>query len=1283
MNAAEIVSLFAIKTLILGTTALFAWGLLKVLPIRSPGLHRLIWGGILLLGVFGAGFPVTIPVENFPETIRIESTAPIPHGNFAQPDTATSHHVEVALVNPVPHVAVPEFIEPKDAAIAKPTVSWLERFTTLEQHFFPAVLFIWIGGIVMLSSRRMFQHLALLQHLKTAIPASGSDATEWFSLLKEYGIRPNRISLLLTDEIGPALVRTPYGMAVVVPENLWREANGRVKSGILRHELAHYLRHDLPLCFIVRFLSLVHWFNPFSWLAAKKFEEATEWACDVAAFGNHELGELHFAESLLAIHEATPRFALRYSAFASGRLSRRASLLRSIITQPKESIMKKSIVLFVVSLLLIAGAVHVRFVLLAENEPSSTKQQSVVGQRAKFPTTLVESFDPKNAASEHPTMTLTVLDPDGKPIAGATGKTHRFDNDQQRIFKRFATDEDGKAVFELPKKSNVGTFTFTVQTPGYTPFHGRWERENYSGDLPSACSVKLEKAKTVGGIVQNEDGTPVAEVKVEFSFSLERHTNGHDHDLGCPCEAMTDAEGRWTYGCVPEDVVKPRGGLTLLHADYLPTRIDNVSFANLVSSPDGVFSQVSTIRNGLAFSGTVKDESGKPIADAKVQIEFSDVPGGAEERSRQTTTDAEGRFTLPNCPVSKRAVIVGFAAGFAGQWLNTTVGPDVQPVELVLPPGKPIKLRIVDTAGKPIRNAYGWTNSWGQFTSYGLILSQMLRDEKNWGAPQILPVDDTGLWTWNDAPAGPITITVEAPGFMGQRVELEGGKETKTITLAMSLQIAGKVVDDATGKPIPQFNVTEGMIVNHPDLPNQTEITSWQTHMTRHETNGTFSCQFNRPENQRRLRVEADGYEPSDSRVIGNDEGSVELEFRLKRLSVQELARQEKSRNDRSGRIETPDGKPAAHATIIYATSSPSGGIGITMHYLEGHSHRSTKSDKEGRFTLPPILLDETINECYAFVVVHDSGFTRVEQADFEKTYDTAQKSNALPITLQPWATVEGIVKIGAKPTGDAGLDLSSSDDYARMDRSIPRIDFHYSTKTDHNARFKFTQVAPAHYRLARILNVQQGNGMSVNYPLQSTTIVVQSGETKAVSLGGTGRPVIGRVDAVGELQKLLEKGGQRVTLHAALPPMPRSEPPELPEELQKEVEKIQTEAEKIKDDPEKLTALQEKWFETESGKKIKAIMEDWQKNDPTIKEREEWNAKRMEVMANGFMAMIGKDGLFCIEDVPSGDWTIRTDLYKDDFQHAGAAAPRNFTIPAMPDGGSDESFDLGTISIK
>lgn len=1269
MNAATLVSLLAFKTSILAVAVLVAWVLLKVLPIRSPGLHRLVWGGVLLLGIFGAGFPVTIPVEKPPEPIRVESPVSISHGNLPQAVGTKPVRSEVAPPRLVREIAEPKVVGVADAPLPYgrgPDVDF-------SSYVFPAILFVWACGILVLLVRRLYRYLTLLKHLKTSVPASGNDISEWRALLNEHGIRARRLALLLTDGIGPALVRTPRGTAVVVPENLWREATDRVKSGILRHELAHYRQHDLPLCFIVRLLSLVHWFNPFSWLALSKFEEATEWACDAAAFGDDARGELHFAESMLAIHEATPSISLRYSAFASGRLSRRASLLRSIITQPKESLMKKSVVLFVALLLMVAGAVHVRFVVLAEGQSSpSTKRKPVSVQRAKFSNTLVESFDPVNAASEQPTMTLTVLDPEGKPLTGRMFKTHRFDKDQKRIFKRYTTDDAGKAVIDLPKKSNVGTFTFTVQAPGYTPFHGRWERENFSGDLPSACSVKLEKAKTVGGMIRNEDGKPVAGVKVEFGFPLERHTNGPNPSLGCPCGATTDEEGRWTYSCVPEDVQQPRSGLTLLHDDYLPTRIEGVSFADLSAGPDGTFSYVTTIRRGLAFRGTVKDDSGKPIGGAKIEIEFSDVYGSSEERYRQTTADADGRFTLSNCPVSKRAVVVGSAAGFGGSWTETAIGPEAKPLELTLPPGKPIKLRIVDSAGKPIHGAYGWTNSWGPFTSYGPILSRMLRDEKNWSAPMILPVDDTGLWTWTDAPTGPISITVEAPGFMGQRVNLEGGGETKIVTLAFTLQITGKVVDDKTGKPIAKFDVTEGLDTarsDRPLAPGQ-DRTSWQTQRMSHENGGTFTCKFSRPEKGRRLLVEADGYEPCESRVIGNDEGAVELEFRMKPLNAQELARQKKAREQRTGRIETPDGKPAAFATVVYATSGPRGGIGLTMHYLEGHAHRSVKADKDGRFTLPSIELDETQKECYAFVVVHDSGFARIEQDDFEKTYDSATKKNAPAIKLRPWSTVEGTVRIGAKPTVEAEVNLMSRDGDFRHVQGIPRISYHYSTKTDANGRFKFNRVAPAKYQLARMRSVPQADGMTANYPLESALVEIKSGETKIISLGGSGRPVVGRVEATPELKKLLEKGDQRVTIHAALPP-------KLPEELQKEVERIQAEAEKIKDEPEKLKALQEKWLAGESGRKFTAIMAEWRK------EQEQSAAKNSEIMANGYMGMIGKDGSFRVEDVPAGNWTIRIDLYKDDFQHAGAAEPRNFTIPAIPGGRSDEAFDSGTIPVK
>jgi hypothetical protein len=63
MTSATLVSLLAVKTLILGIGVLTACLLFRVLPIRSPGVCRMIWGGVLLLGVFGAGFPVTISIH--------------------------------------------------------------------------------------------------------------------------------------------------------------------------------------------------------------------------------------------------------------------------------------------------------------------------------------------------------------------------------------------------------------------------------------------------------------------------------------------------------------------------------------------------------------------------------------------------------------------------------------------------------------------------------------------------------------------------------------------------------------------------------------------------------------------------------------------------------------------------------------------------------------------------------------------------------------------------------------------------------------------------------------------------------------------------------------------------------------------------------------------------------------------------------------------------------------------------------------------------------------------
>lgn len=1261
MTANDFVALLAVKTGILSVAVLLCWIVLRILPVRSPGLHRAVWGGAILLGALGAGFPLTlsVPIESvsyIPPVIT--ETVPPPRETPAAP-------VVIAL----PAVSRSGTANAESIPIRsdKPNIS--ERIMPPLPSLSFSLLVAWLAGLAFFLLRRFLQYRSLSTQLADAVPVQGKDLDQWYSILNEYGIPSEKLSFLISREIGPALIRTSRGPAIVVPKNLWEEAMPEIKDGILRHELAHYWQRDLAVCGVMRFLALLHWFNPLARLAVAKFEEATEWACDVAAFGRHEQGERRFAEAMLAIHEAAPNMILQRFAFGGGRLTKRAKLLRNSIKHPKESVMKKLVIVSVAAILFIAGAVHVRFV-----AQDITVPHSIAGRHTHA---MTEQFDPAITNSDNPTMTLTVFDPDDKPIAGATGLTHRFDRDKGRIFKRFTTDENGQAVFELPKKSNVGTFTVSVRTPNYTPFHARWEMEKKPGDLPAACFVKLEKARTIGGIIKNEDGQPVAGVKVEFSFPLGRHTNADSH-MGSGSSATTDADGRWTYASLPEDESDLGYGLDLLHADYLPTRDGNAGVSQMLPDGEGNFNYVSIIRRGLHFGGVVKDSSGKPIGGAKVEIEFRDVDGGQGQRYRQTTADAEGHFLFDNCPVSKRTVVVGWAAGFAAQYLETTVTVDAKPVELVLPPEKPVRLKFVDTKGNPIRTASASIRHWGPLGGYTPILSQMLRNEKNWSAQLVLPVDDDGVWTWSEAPIGSMQMNITAPGFMGRTISVEGGGEPTTVTLTLALQIAGKVVDDATGKKIPKFAVIEGLVFNRPGPTGEANLRpNWQTQRTSWERDGAFTCRFESPEHERMIRVEADGYHPSDSRRIKNDEGTIELEFRLKRLSDKELARQEKARTGRTGRVVGPDGKPAAYATIIYATNSPSGGIGLSMHHLEGHAHKSTKADKDGRFTLPPIELDGSKNERYAFVVIHDSGFIRIEQDDFEKTYNLAAKSGAAAIRLEPWAEFEAKVMIGTKPAADADVDFDLSE-AMRNDRSKPRIGMTFFAKTDAHGRVVIKRVAPGRYRFARTQSVEQGGGMSTRYPIESTLVDLKPGEKKIINLGDKGRPVIGRIETTPELKKLLEQGDQRVSIHAVLPPMPNIEPPKLPDDLQAEWEKIQAEAEKLQNEPEKLQALRENGL-----KKVLAFAEDWQKNSPSMKEQEKWQEKNLEVMNSGYMGMIDKDGRFRVDDVPAGDWTFRVDLYTGPMmQHAGAATPKNFTIPEIPGGRSDEAFDLGTIEV-
>ncbi len=233
----------------------------------------------------------------------------------------------------------------------------------------------------------------LLKRLVTAAPAEGAAAEQWALLLQEQGIRPERLPLLLADHLGPGLVRQFRGPAVVVPRELWDEASAEIRGGILRHELAHYRHGDMLRNGIARLLTLIHWFNPFSWFALRKWSEASEWLCDLAAFGDAPDGVRRFAESMLAVHEAAPSFVLNRPGFGGGKMTRRARMLQKQLNQPKESPMKKIVVSIILATVALLGVLQISLVPVAAEDEKSERTVELIVEAKNIPN---EKAEPKS-----------------------------------------------------------------------------------------------------------------------------------------------------------------------------------------------------------------------------------------------------------------------------------------------------------------------------------------------------------------------------------------------------------------------------------------------------------------------------------------------------------------------------------------------------------------------------------------------------------------------------------------------------------------------------------------------------------------------------------------------------------------------------------------------------------------------------------------------------------------------------------------------------------------------
>jgi peroxiredoxin len=453
---------------------------------------------------------------------------------------------------------------------------------------------------------------------------------------------------------------------------------------------------------------------------------------------------------------------------------------------------------------------------------------------------------------------------------------------------------------------------------------------------------------------------------------------------------------------------------------------------------------------------------------------------------------------------------------------------------------------------------------------------------------------------------------------------------------AVQVRISGRVLDAETGQPLPVFHLTTGA-QNHDHRSFE-----WSDKGSLPYKNGAFTVVVSKDKMRPAVLIEAEGYLPQCSGPIRALETN--LIFRLKKGAGP------------AGVVLTPDGLPAAGKTVYLSRLKDLvflDGTNLTPRKVSSRV-RSTITDQAGRFSFAPDL------DAFGVLVADDAGFAEVRVADLQSSPQ---------VRLQPWARVEGTLKIGAQPGSNETIRLGDAfAKFAYYPRPMPPYSITVATTTDADGRFVFPRVPPADVKVSQAPKV--GPAASAQIPItQITNLTLKAGETRSVTLGGQGRAVVGRI-VLKNYHKDINWKDQVDWLDSLAP-----DPPECPnfDAITQEFHAARRAART----PEEGDAAETHYL-AEYDRIARQICAYY--SSPAGRQR--WFSRR------NYIVRFAPDGSFRIDDVPGGKYELTLDLRELDGQLSQLKSPRisfrrqEIEVPDSPGGRNDTPLDLGVINM-
>jgi thiol-disulfide isomerase/thioredoxin len=383
-------------------------------------------------------------------------------------------------------------------------------------------------------------------------------------------------------------------------------------------------------------------------------------------------------------------------------------------------------------------------------------------------------------------------------------------------------------------------------------------------------------------------------------------------------------------------------------------------------------------------------------------------------------------------------------------------------------------------------------------------------------------------------------------------------------------------------------------------------------------TDGKYEIPFDRDGGSYEVEIEATGYVPVGAKDLTFKDGSVVFDARMKKSA------------GLGGMVLLPDGKPAAGADVLLGMGDDRRLVRVAELRGGALSDAHARTDKEGRFVLPPKAGDVRVS------VLHDAGW-----ADVSLPGDA---SNAT-IELTPYAVVEGRAVMGGKPLAGTDVEVmpifEREEIAARGPRMMVKQDSgQWMAKMDAEGRFKVHGLIDGEYRLSIRLGERTADPFSTT-SAYTMELRLKPGEHAVLTLGGSGRPVTGKLtrgrDA--ESVELPRWGTLRVPMPIYLRPANWT---------------------KLNDTEKRL--LMDAFHESPVYKAYTS--------EPTQ-----------------YAVDIQRDGTFRAEDVPAGkyllDINVQARIPEDqNGYHIVASAGKEVTVPEMAGGTMAEALDIGTVEM-